>query len=177
MAKLQSLKCPQCGGEKFTEISWDRRECRHCGSILTFSQDRVLLELAERICPSCQANNEATDRFCQQCGRALTRTCPVCGYESFIGARFCGHCGFDYTGKSSPEAGQPSVEPERESGRLYLSYTDRVIAGVCGGIAQYYQVDANWVRLAFGLSILLSGLGILVYIILWIALPEEPVAG
>lgn len=56
--------------------------------------------------------------------------------------------------------------------RLYRHPDDVVLAGVCSGIAQYLGVDAVYVRVAFAASLILGGIGALVYIILWVALPQ-----
>jgi phage shock protein PspC (stress-responsive transcriptional regulator) len=58
--------------------------------------------------------------------------------------------------------------------QLYRSVTDRQWAGVAGGLAAYFQVDPALVRLAFVLFTLLGGPGLLIYIILWLVIPEEP---
>ena len=58
--------------------------------------------------------------------------------------------------------------------RLYRSRSDRMIGGVCGGLAQYLDTDPTIIRLALALSILLGGAGILAYLIMWIIIPEEP---
>ena len=58
--------------------------------------------------------------------------------------------------------------------RLYKSATDRQISGVCGGLAEYFDVDTTLVRLAFVLLALLGGPGIILYIALAIAMPERP---
>jgi phage shock protein C len=55
---------------------------------------------------------------------------------------------------------------------LVKSKTDKVILGVCGGIAEYFKVDPVIVRLAFVVLILLDGVGIWLYIILAIIMPE-----
>lgn len=49
----------------------------------------------------------------------------------------------------------------------------KVIAGVCAGLARRYGVSANVVRLIFVLSMLLPGPQILIYIALWVILPQE----
>jgi phage shock protein PspC (stress-responsive transcriptional regulator) len=49
-----------------------------------------------------------------------------------------------------------------------------VIAGVAGGIAERYGLNATLIRAAWVVSIFFGGLGILVYVVLWIALPEGP---
>ena len=59
---------------------------------------------------------------------------------------------------------------------LLRSRTDRVIAGVCGGIAKNLGWDPNLVRVLYVVVSIFSAAfpGILVYIVLWIAMPEEP---
>lgn len=59
--------------------------------------------------------------------------------------------------------------------KLYRSRSDRVIAGVCGGIADYFEVDPTLIRLGFVLIVFLEGLGLLGYILAWIIVPERPV--
>ena len=63
------------------------------------------------------------------------------------------------------------------TGRLTRSNTDRVIAGVCGGIANYLNVDPALVRLGFVLLVWLGGLSPLVYLVLWAVLPTEATVG
>jgi phage shock protein C len=59
---------------------------------------------------------------------------------------------------------------------LQRSKTDRMIAGVCGGIARSYGWDPTLVRIAYVLVSIVSAAfpGILFYIILWALIPEEP---
>ncbi|HEX6583664.1 MAG TPA: PspC domain-containing protein [Thermoleophilaceae bacterium] len=54
---------------------------------------------------------------------------------------------------------------------LTRSETDRVIAGVAGGIAQRLGVSSTFVRLAWVLSVFFGGLGIVAYLVLWVVLP------
>lgn len=59
--------------------------------------------------------------------------------------------------------------------KLYRSKTDRKIAGVCGGLGQYFDIDPTLIRVAFMLLALPGGLpGVLPYFILWVVIPEEP---
>lgn len=62
------------------------------------------------------------------------------------------------------------------AGTLMRSRVDRKIAGVCGGIARNQGWDSNVVRLIWVALVLFAGTGVLAYIVLWIVLPEEPVA-
>jgi phage shock protein PspC (stress-responsive transcriptional regulator) len=57
--------------------------------------------------------------------------------------------------------------------RLSRSTTDRKIAGVCGGIAQYLNVDPTVVRIIFLLAVLCGSFGLWAYLIVWIAAPED----
>ena len=57
--------------------------------------------------------------------------------------------------------------------RLYKSQTDRKICGVCGGIAEYLNVDSTWIRLAWILLICCLGTGILAYILAAIIMPNN----
>jgi phage shock protein PspC (stress-responsive transcriptional regulator) len=56
--------------------------------------------------------------------------------------------------------------------RLVRSIDDRMIAGVCAGLADYFGLDAAIVRLLFVLFFVLGGSAILIYLILWIVMPE-----
>ena len=55
--------------------------------------------------------------------------------------------------------------------RLYRSANDKVIAGVCGGLASYFKLDPALVRLAFIVFALVGGASILLYLVLWVAVP------
>ncbi|HEX9016930.1 MAG TPA: PspC domain-containing protein [Chloroflexota bacterium] len=57
--------------------------------------------------------------------------------------------------------------------RLHKSRTNKVIAGVCGGLGDYFDVDPTFVRVLFVLMVFLHGIGLLAYIVLWIAMPRE----
>jgi phage shock protein C len=57
--------------------------------------------------------------------------------------------------------------------RLYRS-KERVLAGVCGGVAEYFNVDPVLVRFLWVLWAFLGGTGILAYLIAWVIIPERP---
>ena len=61
--------------------------------------------------------------------------------------------------------------------RLYRSRTDRMLGGVCGGLAAYFDIDPVLVRVITVVTALMAFGGVLAYFILWIVVPEEPVAG
>ncbi len=58
--------------------------------------------------------------------------------------------------------------------RLYRSRDDRVLAGVCGGVAEWLEIDPSLVRIVFALLVITGGIGLLLYIIMAIVVPEEP---
>lgn len=55
---------------------------------------------------------------------------------------------------------------------FYRSANDRKIAGVCGGIGEYFGIDPTIIRIIFLIALLCCGSGLLVYLIIWIAAPE-----
>lgn len=57
---------------------------------------------------------------------------------------------------------------------LYRSRTDRWVAGVCGGLGEYLGVDANALRLAFVILALWQGVGLVLYLLMVIIVPDEP---
>jgi phage shock protein C len=53
------------------------------------------------------------------------------------------------------------------------SRTERVVAGVCGGVGRYLGVDPVLLRIAFIILALANGLGVIAYVVAWVAIPEE----
>lgn len=73
--------------------------------------------------------------------------------------------------KKSTKTDQPQQESAK---RIYRSRSDRMVGGVCGGFAEYFQIDAAVVRVLWVLACFLNGLGGIAYIISWIVVPENP---
>ncbi|OAA31028.1 hypothetical protein AT15_08620 [Kosmotoga arenicorallina S304] len=59
--------------------------------------------------------------------------------------------------------------------KLYKSRKNKVIDGVCGGLAEYLEIDATVVRLLWALTTFIWGAGILLYILAMIIVPREPI--
>ncbi|MEQ8358399.1 MAG: PspC domain-containing protein [Cytophagales bacterium] len=57
--------------------------------------------------------------------------------------------------------------------RLTRSRGDRIIAGVCGGLAKYFGLDPVLIRVIFLIALLGFGTGLLPYLVLWIVMPNE----
>lgn len=58
--------------------------------------------------------------------------------------------------------------------KLQRNEQEKMIAGVCAGLADYFDVDVSWVRIAFVLAVMAGFSGLVAYIILWIAVPPRP---
>lgn len=113
--------------------------------------------------------------------------CPSCGAPS-TGTSFCSSCGKelgsarDRIGTSSEDGHLRGTEaPDRGTGgkrirRLLRSRSSRMLGGVCGGIGAFLGIDATFVRIAFALFTLASGVGVLVYVALWMIVPSEKTA-
>ena len=61
-----------------------------------------------------------------------------------------------------------------QSRKLYRSRSDRKLAGVCGGLAQYFSLDATLIRVLFVVLAVLGGSGLVLYLAMWIIVPNEP---
>ena len=61
-----------------------------------------------------------------------------------------------------------------ETRKLYRSKTNRQLAGVCGGLAEYFNLDATLIRVLFVVLAVLGGSGVVLYLALWIIVPREP---
>jgi phage shock protein C len=63
------------------------------------------------------------------------------------------------------------MDPTR---KLYRSKTNRKLAGICGGLAEYFGVDATLIRVLFVLLAVLGGSGLVLYLAMWIIVPNQP---
>jgi len=124
--------------------------------------------------------------------------CPSCGNEVIANAKFCDFCGSSLInyGKPSSKAGQGGYQSANQGTpnytqnpgtynqgtpnynqyprKLYRSRENRVLAGVCGGIGEYYNTDPNLVRLLFLILFFSGGIGIIAYLIAIMIIPESP---
>ncbi|HEX5905728.1 MAG TPA: PspC domain-containing protein [Propionibacteriaceae bacterium] len=59
-----------------------------------------------------------------------------------------------------------------ESRKLYRSRNQRMVAGVCGGLADYFNIDATVIRVLFLILTVFGGTGLVVYLVMWIIVPD-----
>jgi phage shock protein PspC (stress-responsive transcriptional regulator) len=62
---------------------------------------------------------------------------------------------------------------EQPTKRLTRSTTNKMIGGVCGGLAEYFNLDATLIRLLFVILVFAPGPGFLIYIVLWLIIPPD----
>jgi len=78
--------------------------------------------------------------------------------------------------KTSPKASRSAstADEKKPVKRLYRSGKEKIIGGVCGGIAEYLEVDPVIIRLIWAVSVFYYGVGVLLYFIAWIIIPRNP---
>lgn len=68
----------------------------------------------------------------------------------------------------------PTPPTPRRSNPLYKDPVDKKIGGVASGVARYFDIDTTLVRTVWALSILIGGFGLLLYLVLWFILEDDP---
>jgi phage shock protein C len=92
--------------------------------------------------------------------------CTNCGKDITENSNFCYYCGARQLPRPSPLSGK----------RLMRSAVDRKLAGVCGGMAEYFEIDPTLVRLLWILITVLTGIipCVLLYLAAWFIMPVAP---
>src|SRR5258708_727604 len=97
--------------------------------------------------------------------------CNSCQRNIADGSRFCYNCGAQQVVTGAPDMASATGGPRR----LMRSSSDKKLGGVCAGVADYFDMDVTLVRILWALvGFCAAGTGMLLYVILWIALPLAP---
>lgn len=103
--------------------------------------------------------------YCMRCGKNIGPDAVFCQYcgtrQAVVGGTEASTTEVTYAGSSAPPK------------KLRRSRTNRKIAGVCAGVADYLDFDPTLIRVVWLLCVLLGGTGVLAYLIGWIVMPEE----
>jgi phage shock protein PspC (stress-responsive transcriptional regulator) len=99
--------------------------------------------------------------------------CTSCQKEITQGSNFCYHCGAKQMNAAQTQAAPAPARAHSER-KLMRSSTDKKLGGVCAGVATYFDMDVTLVRVLWLLVFFCGGFGLLLYIVLWIVLPVEP---
>jgi len=98
--------------------------------------------------------------------------CTNCKREIAEQSNFCYFCGARQVAGAATGAARPSSAVKR----LFRSSTNRTIGGVCGGFAEYLELDVTLVRLLWILAVVFTAIfpGVIAYLLAWMLVPERP---
>lgn len=77
------------------------------------------------------------------------------------------------TPSPTPPAPDSPMPPSQAPPRLTRSTSDQMLGGVCGGLGHYFNIDPIWFRIGFVVLALGGGSSVLLYIVLWLVMPED----
>ncbi len=96
--------------------------------------------------------------------------CTACGNQMAATDRHCAGCG---SMAGEPVPGAPPPRGQRPG--MMRDMANKKIAGVCAGLARHMEWDVTLIRVAFLAAILFKGLGLIAYIVAWIAMPRDDI--
>lgn len=96
--------------------------------------------------------------------------CPNCGTENPVDVKYCSKCG---TALNQGTTRSTNSSVKKEVRQLRRSSSDKMIAGVCGGIGEYLGISGTVLRIAYAIAFLIGSLGLWIYIVCWIIMKKE----
>ncbi len=100
--------------------------------------------------------------------------CTACGTGIDDLAKFCSNCGVSTTPMGAgPGPSGATFTAARPVRRLTRATRDKKIAGVCGGLAQYFGIDSTLMRLIWVGLFVIYGVGLILYFIGWVVVPRD----
>jgi phage shock protein C len=99
-------------------------------------------------------------------------TCISCQKDIAAGSKFCYSCGAKQP--ETPASAAPPPPAAYATKKFVRSTNDRKIAGVCAGVADYFDMDPTLIRVLWAVATFIPGPNIIAYLVIWIAAPEGP---
>jgi len=162
--------CPKCGYENEDDAEY----CTKCGTSLTDTKKKHKKTQTKTSSLEKQVEDfaEEVEQLGKTAGKTIERGVKNFGEEvKDIGKRV----EKKVKGDSITSDDSSSNVESGEYKRLYRSGKNRVLGGVCGGVAEYFKMDPTLIRILWVIIVFFPpGLGILMYILFWIFLPRNP---
>jgi len=156
--------CPKCGNENEDDAEY----CTKCG---------ISLSSINKKYSNTQTKTSSFEKQVEDFAQEVEQIGKKAGKMLEQGAKNFGEEVKDL-GKRIENQVKGESSPNAESGeykRLYRSGKNRVLAGVCGGVAEYFGVDPILIRILWAIIVFFPpGLGIILYMLLWIFVPRNP---
>jgi len=138
--------CPKCGKENKDDAEY----CTKCGASLDSKKNSYNKTHTSSLEKQVEDFAEEVEQIGRKAGKMIKQGAKTIGEE--------------LEGKSKSD----------EYRKLYRSGKNRILAGVCGGVAEYFKIDPVLVRILWGITVFFFGLGIILYILFWIFVPRNP---
>jgi len=164
------IYCPKCGKENDEDAEY----CTKCGASLTSTKKKY--KKTQKKTPSLEKQVEDFAEEVEQLGMRAGKTIEQ-GMKNFgeevkdIGKKV----EKEISGNSKSLDDSSSTSESGEYRRLYRSGKNRILGGICGGVAEYFKMDPTLIRILWVIIVFFPpGLGILMYILFWIFIPRNP---
>lgn len=126
--------------------------------------DEVVLDIESRIAEIFRENISYANQVVTI--QLVRRTMAIIGRAEDFGQR--------RTGEDNSQQHAYSRRNEPQVQRLYRSRSERILGGVCGGVAEYLKLDVTLIRVIAFIFTIAGGIGLWAYIIMWIIVPNQP---